>query len=122
MGSRRKTFGRVGATALVAIMLAGCSSSSVTFPPARSSAASAAPAGTGVHVAIPDESGAKASQPVASGAPRATAGSVTVDQITADYTYKAELIESIPSGEDVSIYWHGDSPTCTDSPTSWTTS
>jgi len=92
MGSRRKTFGRVGATALVAIMLAGCSSSSVTFPPARSSAASAAPAGTGVHVAIPDESGAKASQPVASGAPRATAGSVTVDQITADYTYKAELI------------------------------
>jgi hypothetical protein len=92
MGSRRKTFGQVGATALVAIMLAGCSSSSVTFPPARSSAASAAPAGTGVHVAIPDESGAKASQPVASGAPRATAGSVTVDQITADYTYKAELI------------------------------
>ena len=92
MGSRRKTFGRVGATALGAIMLAGCSSSSVTFPPARSSAASAAPAGTGVHVAIPDESGAKASQPVASGAPRATAGSVTVDQITADYTYKAELI------------------------------
>ena len=23
-------------------------------------------------------------------------------------TYKAELIESIPAGEDVSIYWHGD--------------
>jgi hypothetical protein len=89
MGSRRKTYGQVGALALVAIMLAACSASTVTFPPARSSAA---PAGTGVHVAIPGESGAKASQAVASEAPRETAAAATVDQITADYTYKAELI------------------------------
>ena len=92
MGSRRKTYGRVAALALVAVMLGACSASTMTWPPARSSAAAA---GTGVHVAIPDESGAKASQAVASGAPRATAGAVTVDQITADYTYKAELITPI---------------------------
>src|ERR1035437_3671624 len=95
MISRRKTYGQVGALALVAIMLAACSSSTVTWPPARSSGALATPAGTGVHVAIPDESGAKASQAVASGAPRATAGAVTVDAITADYTYKSELITPI---------------------------
>jgi hypothetical protein len=95
MISRRKTYGQVGALALVAIMLAACSSSTVTWPPARSSGALATPAGTGVHVAIPGESGAKASQAVASGAPRATAGAVTVDAITADYTYKSELITPI---------------------------
>ncbi|HEX7431439.1 MAG TPA: hypothetical protein VF293_04510 [Candidatus Limnocylindrales bacterium] len=92
MISRRKTYGQVGALALVAIMLVGCSSSTVTWPPAISSAV---PAGSGVHVAIPDESGAKASQAVASGAPRATAGAVTVDAITADYTFKSELITPI---------------------------
>src|ERR1035437_8023091 len=95
MVTRRKTYGQVGALALVAIMLVACSSSTVTWPPARSSGALATPAGTGVHVAIPDESGAKASQAVASGAPRATAGAVTVDAITADYTYKSELITPI---------------------------
>src|SRR5450759_3562041 len=92
MISRRKTYGQVGALALVAIMLAACSSSSVTWPPAISSGALATPAGTGVHVAIPDVSGAKASQAVASEAPRETAGAATVDQITADYTFKGELI------------------------------
>jgi hypothetical protein len=93
MISRRKTYGQVGALALVAIMLAACSSSTATWPPARSSsAASAVPAGSGVHVAIPDESGAKESPAVASEAPRETAAAVTVDQITADYTYKGELI------------------------------
>jgi hypothetical protein len=95
MISRRKTYGQVGALALVAIMLVACSSSTVTWPPAISSAASAVPAGSGVHVAIPDASGATASQAVASGAPRATAGAVTVDAITADYTYKSELITPI---------------------------
>src|SRR5450759_2940253 len=92
MISRRKTYGQVGGLALVAIMLVGCSSSTVTWPPAISSAV---PAGSGVHVAIPDESGAKASQAVASGAPRVTADAVTVDAITADYTYKSELITPI---------------------------
>ncbi|HEX7611880.1 MAG TPA: hypothetical protein VF371_03830 [Candidatus Limnocylindrales bacterium] len=92
MISRRKTYGQVGALALVAIMLVACSSSTATWPPAISSAV---PAGSGVHVAIPDESGAKASQAVASGAPRATAGAVTVDAITADYTFKSELITPI---------------------------
>ena len=92
MISRRKTYGQVGALALVAIMLVACSSSTVTWPPVISSAASAVPAGSGVHVAIPDESGPKASQAVASEAPRETAAAATVDEITADYTYKAELI------------------------------
>src|SRR5450759_3596703 len=92
MISRRKTYGQVGGLALVAIMLVGCSSSTVTWPPAISSAV---PAGSGVHVAIPVDSGAKASQAVASGAPRSTAGAVTVDAITADYTFKSELITPI---------------------------
>ena len=92
MISRRKTYGQVGALALVAIMLVGCSSSTVTWPPAISSGALATPAGTGIHVALPDESGAKASHAVASEAPRETAAAVTVDEITADYRYKGELI------------------------------
>src|SRR5664280_838271 len=92
MISRRKTYGHVGALALVAIMLVGCSSSTVTWPPAISSGALATPAGTGIHVALPDASGAKASQAVASEAPRETAAAVTVDEITADYRYKGELI------------------------------
>ncbi len=95
MGSRRNTYGQIGALALVAIMLAACGTSSASWPPVRSSAAAAVPAASGVHVTIPDASGAKASQAVASGAPRATAGSVTVDKITADYTYKSELVTPI---------------------------
>ncbi len=93
MGSWRNAYARLGALALVLVVVAGCSSSSASLPPLKPSAAG--PVASGVHVDLPDASGAKASQPVASGAPRATAGAVTVDQITADYTYKAELITPI---------------------------
>ncbi len=93
MGSWRNVYSRLGALALVLVVVAGCSSASASLPPLKPSAAG--PVASGVHVDLPDASGAKASQPVASGAPRATAGAVTVDQITADYTYKAELITPI---------------------------
>jgi hypothetical protein len=93
MGSWRNAYGRLGAAALVLAIAAGCTSSSATWPPVRPSAVG--PVASGVHVVVPDESGAHASQPVASGAPRATATSATVDQITADYTYKSELITPI---------------------------
>ena len=92
MGSWRKAYGRIGAAALALVVVVGCSGSTATLPPLRPSAG---PVASGVHVELPGPSGAKASQPVASGAPRATAGAVTVDQITADYTYKAELITPI---------------------------
>jgi hypothetical protein len=93
MGSWRNAYARLGALALVLVVVAGCSSSSASWPPLNPSAAG--PVASGVHVDLPGPSGAKASQPVASGAPRATAGAATVDQITADYTYKAELITPI---------------------------
>ena len=106
MGSRRTIWRRgsalrVGTLVLAAVVLAGCSASTVTWPPSKPSSAGsgtadgsgalASPAGTGLHVAIPDKSAA-ASLAVASDAPRETAAAATVDQITADYTYKAELI------------------------------
>jgi hypothetical protein len=82
MGSWRNAYGRLGALVLV-IVVAGCTSASATLP--------AAPSG-GAKV---DLSSAQASQPAASEAPRATAASATVDQITADYVYTSELITPI---------------------------
>ena len=98
MGSWRKAYARFGALALVVVVIAACSSSGPTWPPAKSSGSSVASAGplaSGMQVVLPGSSGAVASQAVASGAPRATVGAVTVDQITADYTYKDELITPI---------------------------
>jgi hypothetical protein len=98
MGSWPRMYGRFGAAALVLVVAAACSSAGATLPPpidkpvASGPADSAAPLGTGIHVVVPGSSGAAASQTVASGAPRATVAPVTVDQITADYTYKSELI------------------------------
>jgi hypothetical protein len=101
MGSWRQTYGRFGAAALVLVVVTACNSTGATMPPvvdkpvASGLAESAAPVGTGVHVVVPGASGPAASQAVASGAPRATVAPVTVDQITADYTYKSELITPI---------------------------
>jgi hypothetical protein len=93
MGSWRRACGRVGALTLALVVVAGCSGATATLPPLRPSPGG--PAASAAHVELPNPSGPKASQPVASGAPRATAGAVTVDQITADYTYKSELITPI---------------------------
>jgi hypothetical protein len=107
MSSWRKAYGRLGAAALALAVIAGCSSAGPTVPGSTGGATDHSssgpgglfprnsPAASGIHVAVPDSSGAAASQPVASGAPRATAAAVTVDQITADYTYKSELITPI---------------------------
>ncbi len=98
MGTWRKAYGRFGAAALVLALAAGCSSAVPTLPapvPTSDAVESAGPLASGIHVAIPDSSGAGASQAVASGAPRATIAAVTVDRITADYTYKSELITPI---------------------------
>jgi hypothetical protein len=91
MGSFRKDYGRLGALALIAIILAACSGSTATWPPVKASS-SAGPLASGIHVSVPSASAADA-EASASAAPRATAAAaVTVDQITADYTYKDELI------------------------------
>ena len=90
MGSWRKAYGRLGALALIIVALAACGGSNATWPPAKPSSA---PLASGVHVGVASgDFGARASQPVASGAPRATASAATVDQITATYTYKDQLI------------------------------
>jgi hypothetical protein len=87
MGSWRNAYGRVGALALIVIMVAGCSSASATWP-------ATAPSG-GARVDLPVPSAAQSSHAVESEAPRATAASATVDQITADYVYTSELITPI---------------------------
>jgi hypothetical protein len=102
MGSWRTAYERFGAAALVLVMIAACSSAGPTPPLVPGTDHSGfgpgvlfpwtGPAASGVHVAVPDSSGAASSQSVASGAPRASSAAVTVDQISADYTYKSELI------------------------------
>jgi hypothetical protein len=92
MNSRRKAYGRLGALALVVVVLAACSGSNATWPPDKPSGG---PLASAVHVVVPGDSGAGPSQPVASGAPRATVEAVTVDQITANYVYTSELVTPI---------------------------
>ena len=89
MGSFHKEHGRLGALTLVAVILAACSGVTATWPAVKPSTG---PLASGIHVAVPGTSGAAASEEVASAAPRSTSNAVTVDQITADYTYKDELI------------------------------
>jgi hypothetical protein len=91
MGSWRKANVRLGALSLVAVIAVGCSSATATWPAAKSPGVAGTPAATAAHVVIPEGS-ANASEPAASAAPRSTSGSATVDQITANYTYKDELI------------------------------
>ncbi len=104
MGSWRKAYGQFGAVALVLVIVAGCSNAGATWPALPSSGmplnsggsiGSAAPEASGVRVILPAASQAAVSRASPSAAPRATAGAVTVDQITADYTYKDELITPI---------------------------
>jgi len=92
MGSGRRSWQRFGAAAVIATLVIGCSSSAATWPPLN---ASPAPGGSGAvasagHVIIPASSEQATSSETQ--APRQTAGGVTVDQITADYTYKSELL------------------------------
>ncbi|HEX7496591.1 MAG TPA: hypothetical protein VF349_08155, partial [Candidatus Limnocylindrales bacterium] len=87
MGSWRNAYGRFGALVLIFIIAAGCSSASATWP-------ATAPSG-GALVDLPGASAAQSSHAVESEAPRATAASATVDQITADYVYTSELITPI---------------------------
>jgi hypothetical protein len=105
MGSWRKAYGQFGAVALVLAIVAGCSNSGATWPafptspgnPLNSggSVGSAVPEASGVRVILPAASQAAVTQASPSAGPRATAGAATVDQITADYTYKDELITPI---------------------------
>ena len=83
MLSSQKTVWRFGALALAAVIAAACSSSTATLPPPTSE-----PSPTAIKVVVPDNS----AQATASEGPRATSQANTVDQITADYTYKESLI------------------------------
>ncbi len=86
MGSGRSSWRRFGAVAMLAVLVVGCSASSATWPALKP--VNALPSAG--HVVIPGSSAHPSSD--ASEAPRQTAGAVTVDAITADYTYKGELI------------------------------
>jgi hypothetical protein len=86
MRSWGKTRAGLGALALVAIVAAACGSSSSTWP---------APKGSGADAL--DKVTLATQGPKASGTlgPRETAAAQTVDNITADYTYKSTLITPI---------------------------
>ena len=91
MGSRRnwrEMCARSGAIALVLVAIAGCGDSGQTF----STRPPAGPHASGVRVVVPSASNAVGSGAIGSGAPRATGAAVTVDNITAKYTFKLELI------------------------------
>jgi transglutaminase-like putative cysteine protease len=93
MGWGRSSWQRFGAVAVLAVLVVGCSSSSATWPAIRPSVTpngSGGPAPSAAHVIIPLSSAHASAD--ATEAPRSTAGAVTVDAITADYTYKSELI------------------------------
>jgi hypothetical protein len=96
MESGRKSWRRFGAAAVVALLVVGCSSSGATWPPLYPSGLpSLAPLGSGAtptaaHVVIPVSSGETTANPTEG--PRQTSAAATVDQITADYTYKSELL------------------------------
>ena len=84
MGSRsrqREGYAWFGALALTLAIVAGCTSAVATQPD------NAGPMGAGVHAGLPSSSGA-----ISTGGPRATAASVTVDQITATVTYGGEYV------------------------------
>ena len=84
----RRACARLGAIAVLLAIVGGCGSSAETFrtrPPGGALA-------SGVHVAVPGASGAIGSGALGSGAPRASSAAVTVDNITATYTFKTELI------------------------------
>jgi len=83
MGSRHKRReGRVlfGALALIMAVVAGCSTAGAT-------SGDAGPLASGVRLDLPTESAA-----VSTGGPGASGGTVTVNQITATYIYRGELI------------------------------
>jgi hypothetical protein len=98
MGSQRKATGRFGVAALLLVVVAACSSAGPTPAGPGGSAQGGGllpfgtPAASGVHVQVPGSPGTGGSQADASGGPRATGAAVTVDQITADSTFKSELI------------------------------
>ncbi len=88
----RRFWRQLGAVAVTAALVVGCSSSAATFPVLKSTipGGSMTPAATAAHVVIPTGSAAPTANTTE--APRATAQAATVDNVTADYTYKSELI------------------------------
>ena len=80
---------RFGAVALVVAIVSGCGASVETF---RTRPPSGGPVASGLHGWLPLSSALASAAADATDAPRATATAATVDQISADYTYKDELI------------------------------
>ncbi len=96
MGSTRlRGAARFGAVVLVLVVMGGCTSSGRTPRVTGQPLSAATLAATPAHVAVPGASGTIGSGAADQGVARATAAPVTVDQITADYTYKNVLITPI---------------------------
>lgn len=79
--NRRQGQARFGALALILMVVAGCSSAGPTQPDNPGPLATSAP------IVVPQESGADSTI-----GPASTVAAVTVDQITATYQYRDELI------------------------------
>src|ERR1035437_10595910 len=92
MGARRMAGGRAAALALLLVFAAGCTGSSSTWPALHSSptATGASPSGTDRRAVAP--SGGKTAAPEQTGpGGAATPASATVNSITVEYTYQADL-------------------------------
>jgi hypothetical protein len=93
MGARRMAGGRAAALALLLVFAAGCTGSSSTWPALHSSptGSAAAPSGADRRAALP--SGGKTAAPEQTGpGGAATPASATVNNITVEYTYQADLM------------------------------
>jgi hypothetical protein len=93
MGSWRKGARRFGVLTLLIVVVAGCNGSKATPLPSVGQIPSGAHVGGfGVFGGGSAEPSANGSGPASSAGPRETSAPVTVDMITASYTYKDSLI------------------------------
>jgi hypothetical protein len=91
MATKYPGFVRLAALSAVLIVMAGCGSSSATWP---GQGLTQAPSATGADKAVAVPSAGRTGAPEETGA-RASAEAVTINYITVDYTYKNALITPI---------------------------
>jgi len=93
MGAWRVSGGRAAALALILVVAAGCTGSSATWPAPQPSSSTSAPVSSGADRRAVAPSGGKSAAPEQTGpGGAATPASATVNNITVEYTYQAELM------------------------------
>ena len=93
MGAWRVSGGRAAALALILVVAAGCTGSSATWPAPQPSSSTSGPVASGADRRAVAPSGGKSAAPEQTGpGGAATPASATVNNITVEYTYQAELM------------------------------